>query len=122
MEMNLLNTTMLNPYQQQAQVGELSALKDQTELAENKELKETCNQFESILLGFMLKEMRKTVNEEELFHGGQGEEMFRELQDKEVADEISKSEKIGLSEMLYKQLSREEIKINIAQGRADKKE
>lgn len=111
MQVGTINTAMVNPYQQKAKIAELEDLKEKANLKEEKELRGACQQFEGILLQFMLKEMRKTVPEEKLFHGGQGESMFKDLQDQEIAAEISKSNRLGLSDVLYRQLSREGSKV-----------
>lgn len=65
-------------------------------------LKDACSEFESIFMHQMLKEMRKTVNpRNSLVYGGQAEEIFSDMLDQERAKDI----KIGLGDMLFRQLS-----------------
>ena len=65
-------------------------------------LKEACSEFESIFMHQMLKEMRKTVNpKNSLVYGGQAEEIFSDMLDQERAKEM----KIGLGDMMFRQLS-----------------
>ncbi len=65
-------------------------------------LKEACSEFESIFMHQMLKEMRKTANpKNSLVYGGQAEEIFSDMLDQERA----KGMKIGLGDMMFRQLS-----------------
>lgn len=66
-------------------------------------LKEACSEFESIFMHQMLKEMRKTVNpKNSLVYGGQAEEIFSDMLDQERSKEI----KIGLGDLMFRQLSK----------------
>jgi flagellar protein FlgJ len=72
-------------------------------------LKEACSEFESIFMHQMLKEMRKTVNpKNSLVYGGQAEEIFSDMLDQERSKEI----KIGLGDMMFRQLSQSIISSN----------
>ncbi len=66
----------------------------------------TCEEMESIFMGKMLKEMRKTVHKGELFHGGRPEEIFEDMLYDEYALNVSKNTNVGIASMLYDQLSR----------------
>lgn len=71
-------------------------------------LKEACSEFESIFMHQMLKEMRKTVNPKNtLVYGGQAEEIFSDMLDQERAKEM----KIGLGDMMFRQLSQSIISV-----------
>jgi flagellar protein FlgJ len=76
--------------------------------AEEKELLAAAQDFESFFLYMLLKEMRKTVNESPMFHGGRAEEIFRDMLDEEMSKQISKTpgQGIGIAQLLYEQLSR----------------
>lgn len=71
-------------------------------------LKKACSDFESIFMHQMLKEMRKTVNQTGMIHGGQAEEIFSDMLDSERSKEM----KVGLGDMLFNQLSQTIIKPN----------
>jgi len=64
--------------------------------------------FESLFIYMMMKEMRKTVPETKLLHGGKAEEIFRDMLDEEISKQMSKSPSggIGIASMIYEQLSR----------------
>jgi flagellar protein FlgJ len=71
-----------------------------------RELKEVCQQFESILLSYMLKSMRNTVPDGGLFDRGVTFDLVQSMHDEAMAEEISKSGGIGLANQLYEQLSK----------------
>lgn len=76
--------------------------------AEEKELLAAAQDFESFFLYMLLKEMRKTVNESPMFHGGRAEEIFRDMLDEEMSKTMAKTpgQGIGIAQLLYEQLSR----------------
>lgn len=106
MDISSVTSLYQKPYSYEQEAKELDSLKAQTDSGNEEELKKVCGDFESILLGFMMKQMRNTVPEVDFIHGGQAEEMFEEMQDQEIAKELSSSSKFGLADSLYKQLSR----------------
>ena len=67
-------------------------------------LKKACQQFEGLFLHQLMKEMRKTVDEGELLHGGNAEKIFMDLKDQAVSDGLAEAGGLGLAEMLYRQL------------------
>jgi flagellar protein FlgJ len=73
--------------------------------ADKAKLKKSCEDFEGVLVGMMLREMEKTVHEGKLFSGGKGEEIFKDLKITATAEEIAKSGTFGLSDVLYTQLA-----------------
>lgn len=76
-------------------------------VGEKERLKELCKDFESIFVHQMMKAMRKTIDKEDsLIDGGMGEEIFQDMLDSEYSKEASKTKSLGLSDMLYRQLSK----------------
>jgi flagellar protein FlgJ len=96
----------------------------------NRELKKACQDFESVFTYELLKSMRKTIDKCELFHGGQGEEIYESLLDQELSKNVSGYGSNSLSELLYQQLSRidssseagdgEEVIKDVSSGAGDK--
>ncbi len=74
---------------------------------EKAELKKACRMFEAQFLKMLWKEMRKTVQQTKLNHGGYGEEVFTDLMDQAVSDQSVKNGSMGIADMLERQLSRE---------------
>ncbi len=74
--------------------------------AEDRRLRDACVEMESLLVGKMLKEMRKTVHKSGWINGGFAEEIFEDMLYDEYALSLSKNSNLGLADMLYRQLSR----------------
>ncbi|MFW5800409.1 MAG: rod-binding protein [Spirochaeta sp.] len=71
-------------------------------------LREVTREFESLFVKQMLDAMYSTLNpEENMFHGGEAEKVFRDMLNMEYAREMSFSGSFGLSDMMYDQLSQE---------------
>ena len=75
---------------------------------EEKDLLHAAQEFESFFTYMLLKEMRKTVSETPLFHGGRAEEIFRDMLDEEMAKDMAHTsgQGLGIADILYQQLSR----------------
>lgn len=71
----------------------------------DKELKEACKGFEAMFLSMMYKEMRATVPENTLFGKSNGEKIFEDMRDTELMKNVAEAGGVGLSDMLYRQLS-----------------
>ena len=71
-----------------------------------KRLWDTCIEMESLLVGKMLKEMRKTVPKTEWMHGGFAEEIFEDMLYDEYAMSLSRNSNLGMAKMLYDELRR----------------
>lgn len=68
------------------------------------ELKKACREFEAIFTYQLLKSMRRSVDKCDLFHGGQGEEIYESLLDQELAKKMAGQGSNSLAEFLYRQL------------------
>ena len=75
---------------------------------ENRELRKTCREFESLLITEMLKSMRATVPESDLFGSKEKEEIFRSMLEVETAKQVSQTGSFKLGDIIYDQLSRTE--------------
>jgi peptidoglycan hydrolase FlgJ len=85
-----------------------SEIRSKSATLDNKDvqkLKESCSEMESLFVYYLLKEMRSTVPKEGLFSGGKAEETFSSVLDFELAKEISSKRGLGISTMLFDQLS-----------------
>ncbi len=72
----------------------------------DEKLKATCDDMEAIFVGKMFKEMRKTVHKTDWFNGGFAEEIFEDMLYDNYSKQVSEKSPIGISDMLYKQLSK----------------
>jgi flagellar protein FlgJ len=74
--------------------------------AEKARLREATQQFEAFFVGYLLKQMRKGVDE----RGGvlppsEGEKIFRDMMDDEVARAVSVTSRMGIADLLYSELA-----------------
>lgn len=82
------------------------SLAPQTQAAkEDAKLKRACQDFESVLVTYMLGQMRNTVQKTDLFGSSEKEDMFQGMLDQETAKDISTNGSMGIADMMYKQLS-----------------
>ncbi|MBS13809.1 MAG: hypothetical protein CME19_19720 [Gemmatimonadetes bacterium] len=76
---------------------------------QDEQIREAAQEFESVFLFQMLKQVRNSIHREEgIMNGGMGEEMFTGLLDEEYAKVMAKSNSTGLADMIYQQMSRAE--------------
>ena len=80
----------------------------QTEPADGQQdqvqLQRACNEFESVFIAFLLKEMRATVDKSGLIDGGKSEQLYESMMDAELSRELASAGGFGLAKMLYDQL------------------
>ena len=69
----------------------------------DKKLKKACHEFESVFTYEILKSMRRTVEKCDLFHGGQGEEIYESFLDQELAKSLAGVSSSSLANLLYQQ-------------------
>ena len=74
------------------------------ETGHDDKLKQACRDFEAIFVKQMLDAMRKTVPQGTLMNGGQGEEVFEDMLYEKYAEEMTKTARLGIADLLYSQL------------------
>lgn len=72
----------------------------------DQQLKKACREFESVFTNEMLKSMRRTIEKCDLFHGGQGEEIYESLLDQELAKRMAGLGTRSLAAAIYQQFKR----------------
>jgi len=70
-------------------------------------MKDLAQQFESIFIQQMYKQMRKTVPDDGLLPRGNADEIYNQLQDLEAAKITAQQGGIGLAELMLEQLMKE---------------
>lgn len=78
---------------------------------DKEKLKESCQNFESIMMDMVFKEMKKTVPKSELIPSDSGREIFQSMLDEKMMGTASNTNQIGLGKMLYEQMSKNLDKI-----------
>jgi murein DD-endopeptidase MepM/ murein hydrolase activator NlpD len=75
---------------------------------QDQDLKKACKDFESIFTYQLLRSMRKTIEKSDLFHGGQGEEIYESLLDQELSKKLAGQGENSLASLLYQQLRKQD--------------
>ena len=102
---NQRHETILNDFQSILD----KAVNDQSK-ADNKILREAVETFEAYFLQMMFREMRKTSfdNGNSFIPKSNAEKIFTDMLDEETAKSAARSGGIGLADMMYKQLKRQQ--------------
>lgn len=82
-------------------------LKSVLDNKDEKELKKVCKDFESILLNMVYKEMKATVPKSDFIPEDPGKGIFDSMLDDKLVENASSGQGLGLSDVLYKQLSKQ---------------
>ncbi len=81
-----------------------SALQKAFDEGDKKKLREACNEFESVMLKMLYKQMKATVPDGGLTEKSSARSIFEDMLDEELMDQSSERG-MGISDMMYKQLS-----------------
>lgn len=84
-------------------------------------MKKVCKDFEGVLLNMMYKEMKATVSKSDLIPADPGQDIFDSMMDDKLVDESSKAGGIGLADVLYKQLSKQQKAIYKPESKGESK-
>lgn len=92
---------------QNVQMGAFeAALKKAAESGDKTALKKACQDFESIFVQMVFKNMRSTVPEDSLFEKSQAQSIFEGMLDEELSKDVSGAGGMGIADMLFKQLDK----------------
>lgn len=74
---------------------------------QDKKLKKTCSDFESLLVYQLLKNMRQTIPKSGFMGSSHAQGTYEMMLDQKIADDLAKKGKgVGLQKMLYDQITR----------------
>ena len=74
------------------------------------ELRKKCQEFEAIFARSLLKNMRATIPSDGVLEKNNDREIFEDLMDMEVANQISRKNALGIADLIFRQLSKPEDK------------
>ena len=77
-------------------------------------LQKVCEDFESIFISQMLKEMRKSIPKSGLLDGGSQQDMYLSLFDEELSKSMAKRGGIGLGKILYQNITKQSQNTDLA--------
>ena len=76
------------------------------ESRDEKKLRDSAEEFESMFIKMMMDSMEKTLDRKgSINFGGRGEEIFRDMLSVEMSKKMVKSHPLGLADQLYNQMS-----------------
>lgn len=73
---------------------------------EEQAMRMAANEFAGLFLGQMYKAMSATISRTEMFGGGAGEEVFRDMLNQEYSRQAAYSDSLGMGEIVYNSLKR----------------
>jgi flagellar protein FlgJ len=76
-------------------------------LRQEKKLRKTCADFESIFLYQMLKTMRTTIPQSGLTDKMTGKDTYQAMMDQKVSEELANKGGMGMQEVLFHQLNKD---------------
>jgi len=104
-----------------AELDRLGALaKKKPDKMTDRELREIAKDFESLLVRLLLKEMRKTIPEDGFLEYSHATQMYEEMGDDALANQIAEQGGIGIGQLLYEQLKEARDELYSAQDVAEK--
>ncbi len=83
-----------------------AALKKAAESGDQTALKKACQEFESIFVQMVFKNMRSTVPEDGLLEKSQAQSIFEGMLDEELSKKVAGAGGLGLADVLYEQLQK----------------
>lgn len=89
-------------------LGSAQALKARAAAGDKGALRAAAQQFESLMIGMMLKSMRETKfsEEDDPMTSGEGVKLYRDLLDQQWAEKLSRGRGLGFADMMVKSLER----------------
>lgn len=104
MPLNQIPMNMLNSSGTRLE-NRLQAVQGVSGAKQKAELKKVSQEFEAVFIAHLLKVMRETIEESGLLEGGFGKSTYTELFDQEVSLSLARRGALGISNLLYKNLS-----------------
>ena len=72
--------------------------------ASDRRLLDACYEMESIFVGYMLRSMRRTVDESDFFGKSLAKDIFRDMLYDEYAKTMARTDQLGIARQIYHQL------------------
>lgn len=85
-------------------VTTLSQVENTQQKDSEKKLQQVCDDFSSLFVSMLWKEMRNTIPDDGLIKKSMAEKIFQEMSDDEASKNMAKNDGFSLSKVLYDQL------------------
>lgn len=86
-------------------INKASRLETGSVPTDDAKLRETCEEFEAVMVQLMFKAMRGSEAKDGLIEKDMASEVYRDLFDGEVARELAHKQSMGLGQLIYQQLT-----------------
>ena len=86
-------------------VDKINKAKTENSDKNDKKIRETCQEFESVFISYLLKNMRKTIPNSNTEGDEFSRDIYTSMMDEEIAKAVAKGSGIGLADTLYYQLT-----------------
>lgn len=90
-------------------LGQSSSIEMKGATKDNQQLKQTCQEFEAVMVQMMFKAMRG-AEVEGLFEKDMASDVYRDLFDGEVARDLAHNQSMGIGLRLYQQIQGEQLR------------
>ncbi len=104
MKADMLNISRLMMNRAQSDPNGLNKAGKGADQDQKKELAKACEEFESLFVNQLMKQMRKTIPESELLPESQAKEIYTSMLDTQLASKIAKGQGIGLAKMMISRM------------------
>lgn len=88
--------------------NQTSRFENGSQARDEQQLKETCAEFEAVMVQSMFKAMRGSETEDGLVEKDMASEVYRDLFDGQVARELAHEQSMGIGQQIYKQLEKQQ--------------
>lgn len=101
------NTSDATAAKEKVQIGAFeAALKKAAESGDQTALKKACQDFESIFVQMVFKNMRSTVPENALLEKSQAQSIFEGMLDEELSKKVAGANGMGIADLMFNQLQK----------------
>lgn len=101
--------TAENSYRHQADTDFKTILRQAQEQKDDSKLREACQEIEAVFIHQMLQQMRATVPQSGFLEEKSAAKIYRDMLDEKYSELMARSNSnLGLADLLYRQLKREE--------------
>ncbi|MDF1567914.1 MAG: rod-binding protein [Spirochaetaceae bacterium] len=92
-------------YEASKSIAESDELVRRASAGDSEELRQVCEDFESLFVKMMLDSMRNTLADDTLIPKNSGEKLFEDKLYDEYAQKLSETADLGIADMMYDQLA-----------------
>ena len=88
--------------------GKLRAIQNSAGEKQSRDLKKAAQEFEAVFIAYLWKVMRETIEQSGLLEEGLGKSIYMEMFDQEISMSMARRGALGISDLLYQNLSKAE--------------